>query len=488
MIETFSHYLDTIGEVGVVDQVLGSVVYVSGIPKVKPREVVLFESGQFGEAQFLYEQYVEVLLFNNEPLRVGTRVVRTDQLVSIPVGSQLLGKTIDALGRVIRDGQNSALPQETRTIESAFIGIDRRVPVHRQLETGVTIVDMLVPLGKGQRELIIGDRKTGKTSFVLQTTLNQARQGAVCIYTAVGKKHNEINLVEEFFEKAGVRENIVIISSTPNGPAPLVYIAPYAGMALAEYFRDQGKDVLLVLDDMSIHAKFARELALSARRFPGRDSYPVDIFYTHARLMERAGNFKSANGEVSITALPIMETAMGDLSGYTQTNMMSMTDGHVYFDTNLFQAGQRPSVNPFYSVTRVGRQAQTRLRQNISRELVGFLTYYEKMKSFVHFGAELSDSAKKTLAKGERMNAFLDQRYPTILVINIQLFQFALLWRDRDDPNEPFDAKEYMKKIDEAYTGSPSLQSELDTLIANTQELKVFVDVSFDLAKKYSLA
>jgi F-type H+/Na+-transporting ATPase subunit alpha len=263
----------------------------------------------------------------------------------------------------------------------------------------------------------------------MQTVLFQARQGTLCIYAGIGKKKLEIKRVEEFFQKEGILQNTIIVASSSHDPVGVIYITPYTAMALAEYFKDQGRDVLVIMDDLTSHAKFYREISLLGKRFPGRNSYPGDIFYTHARLLERAGNFKTKTGENSITCLPVVETTQGDLSGYIQTNLMSMTDGHIYFDMDLFIKGRRPAINTFLSVTRVGRQTQTDLDRSISRELTSFLTLYDKMQNFVHFGAEMTTSVKETIKQGEHVLDFFTVTSEQAIPHDLQMILFGVLWQ-----------------------------------------------------------
>uniref|UniRef100_A0A7C4TJE1 F0F1 ATP synthase subunit alpha n=1 Tax=candidate division WWE3 bacterium TaxID=2053526 RepID=A0A7C4TJE1_UNCKA len=403
-------------------------VYVDGLPSAFPQEVVMFESGEIGQVVSAGLDYVEILTFSSESIKLGTRVTRTGKSLEVPVGPMLLGKVIDPLGRSMYKSEPLGVFETYRPIEVLPPGIDTREKITQPLETGVALVDMMVPLGKGQRQLIIGDRKTGKTKFLLQTILNQAKKGTICIYTAIGKKKADIKHVEAFFEKNDLKDRTLIVAAAPTDSSGIIYITPYAAMTIAEYFRDLGQEVLIVLDDLSTHAKFYREISLLGKNFPGRNSYPGDIFYTHGRLVERAGNFKTAKGVVPITCLPVAETIEGDISGYIQTNLMSMTDGHIYFDRDLFAQGRRPAINFFLSVTRVGRQTQTTLRSGINRELNSFLSLHEKSQSFIHFGAELSEGLKTTLSMGDKVLDFFNQSPNKILDMNLQLMLFCLIW------------------------------------------------------------
>lgn len=462
--KSFNYYLDKIGEVGFVESVTKSTAGVVGLPGACPNEVVLFETGQLGQILSLEPEKAEVLVFSEIPVKSGVRLSRTAEQLAVPVGEELLGQVINPLGQLLSFGGRLRRPKQWRVIKKDSPGIEKRTQVCQNLETGVTVVDLLVPLGCGQRELIIGDRKTGKTSLLLQTVLTQARLGMTCIWTVIGKDKDEVAQIEDFFQKQKVKEKVVIIAASAQEPAGLIYLAPFSAITLAEYFRDNGQNSLVVLDDLTVHAKFYRELALLANRFPGRDSYPADIFFTHAALMEKGGNFKiSNNKEVSITILPVAETTEGDLGGYIQTNLMSMTDGHIYFDKSLFSQGRRPAVNPFLSVTRVGRQTQTALFREANRELMAFLTQYQKLESYVHFGAELTDEVKATLKRGERIIHFFDQKSSALVPANLSLFLLACLWQDfwpLDELIERyFQNQIFRQQVEKAITSSPNFAS-----------------------------
>ncbi len=424
----FKSHLELIGETGYVESVIPPVVYVTGLPGVRYGEVVFFETGEMGIVLSLSQENVEVLIFSRDSVTVGCQVARSGMPLKMPVGSEYLGHSIDPMGRSTAESVYIPRPSEYRVIDRQAPGIDMREKISHSFETGVAVVDLMIPLGKGQRELVLGDRKTGKTEFLMQVLLTQARKGSVCIYAGIGKKKVDIKRAEEFVNKHKLGENTIILSTSSTDPLGLIYITPYTAMTLAEYFRDQGRDVCLILDDLSTHAKFYREISLIAKRFPGRNSYPGDIFYSHSRLLERAGNFKINNDIKSITCLPVAETIESDISGYIQTNLMSITDGHVYFDQELFEQGRRPSVNYFLSVTRVGRQTQNKVRWGINRELSSFMTLYEKTQRFIHFGAEINEGIKSTLSMGNRILNFFDQPMGRIVSQNIQIFVFCLIW------------------------------------------------------------
>lgn len=465
----FNVYLEELGEIGFVEEITYCLVYANGLPGARPNELVLFENGSVGQVLSLYREKVEILLFSANNIQAGSQVVRTNQFLEVPVGLKLLGQTVDPLGNLIENTKPAESSSTVRPIDVVPGGIQTRKRIDQVFETGITLVDLILPLGKGQRELVIGDRKTGKTSFLLQTVLTQARQGTICIYAAIGKKKIDIKKVEEFFKAQKVMQNIGIVATGSEDAPGLIYLTPYSAMTMAEYFRDQGRDVLVILDDLSTHAKFYREISLIGKKFPGRNSYPGDVFYTHARLLERAGNFispKAPKGEVAITCIPVVETSQGNLSGYIQTNLMSMTDGHIYFDSDLFARGRRPAINPFLSVTRVGRQTQTNTRREINRELVSFMTLYEKMQDFVHFGAEVSQTVRHTLNTGDKIIAFLDQSGYGIIDSYLQVFLFCLLWIGIWDEKDNTTMINDMKKIIALYSTNKQTQTVIDTLIS----------------------
>lgn len=429
--KSFQTYLNTTEEMGFVEQCNQPIVYASGLPNAKINEIVLFETGETGIIISLTQTYAEILLFSKFSVKVGCRVTRTGQKQEMSVGFQLLGQTIDPFGHPLDHAKNFTKPEISRPIDTIPTGIATRKRIDAPFETGVTVVDFLIPLGKGQRELIIGDRKTGKTTFLHQTMLKQAKLGTICIYASIGKKKTDIKKTEEFFKQKGILQNTVIIASSSDDPAGLIYLTPYCAMTLAEYFKDEGHDVFVVLDDLFTHAKFYREIMLIGRRFPGRNAYPADIFYAHARLLERAGNFIGSNGEShSITCFPVVESTQGDIAGFIQTNLMSITDGHIYFDMDSFIKGRRPAINPFLSVSRVGRQTQSSLKLTLNRELISFMTIFNRMESFSHFSSETGPEVARTLAVGERILAFFNQGANEITTLDMQLIIFGLIWQD----------------------------------------------------------
>ena len=399
MTESKQRYL---GEVIKVNQ---SLVMVNGLKKVVVGEVLKFRSGQWGQVREIEEPGAEAVVFSRESIKVGTKVAGTGSRFKLRTHEQLLGKVYNALGEKIVGTKNEAHLMKGHETKVQPAGIEVRERISQALETGVPVVDLMVPMGEGQRELLVGDRTTGKSDLALKILEFQVSRGAIGVYACIGKRKSEIMAVVSRLKKAKILKKCVVVAASSADSLGEIFEAPYAAMTISEYFMSRGKRVILVMDDLSTHAQFYRELALLGQSFPGRESYPGDIFYVHSSLLERAGNFSKKEG--SISCLPICHTKAGDLTGYIPTNLMSMTDGHVYFDNELYVKGVRPAINPFLSVTRVGRQAQTPLRRELSRELLSLITQYEKTQRYTKFGAELSESFKRILSRGESLWRFL---------------------------------------------------------------------------------
>ncbi len=425
--ELFDKNLTKYNEVGFVRENYGAVVLADGLPNVFLDEQVAFENGGIGRVIGMNDDKVKILLLNTKDINGAEKVARTGQRNKVLVSEELLGKITGALGKCIDGTILKSSKLEERELEEKPWGINKRKRVNRRFTTGVMMVDLMVPLGKGQRELIIGDQKIGKSLLLLQSTIAQAREGSVIVYSVIGRKKSEILGIYNYLKDQGVEKQTIIVATSPMDSPGEIFTGPYTAMSMAEYFRDQGRDVLVVLDNLSIHAKYYREIALVSKKFPGRNSYPGDIFYIHSRLLERAGNFMVNGREVSITCLPVAETIQGDLSDYISTNIMSMTDGHIFYDSDLYFRGRRPSINTFLSVTRVGRQTQTALQVDANRLLTELLTNYEKTQGFQKFGAELGENSRQILAVGEKILAFFDQPIKVVVPENLQLVLLGLL-------------------------------------------------------------
>lgn len=407
----FQTHIIKSGEYGIVRELRYPLISIDGLPEAHPHETLIFEEGQIGEVFDLDGEYVRALVYSPQPILLGSKVTRTNSTLMIPVGESILGTTIDPLGRQLRARDVISTRNEKRSIFTETLGISSRVTITKPFLTGLTKVDLLIPLGKGQRELVLGDAKTGKTTFLLNTLTNQVREeNTVGIYCAIGKKRSEIKYFEDFFATAQIDKNILVIATSSSDNASMIYLAPYTAMTIAEYYRDKGKNVVVVLDDLTTHAQRYREIALLSKRFPGRESYPGDIFYQHATLVERAGNFKSGlKGETSITLLPVATTVEGDITGYISTNLISMTDGHIFFDTEIYNKGERPAINIPLSVTRVGRKTQSHLVREINRDILSLLAQFRNLSQISHLDSELSVESKEVLQKGRSLMGMLDQ-------------------------------------------------------------------------------
>ena len=396
-------------ETGTVILVGDGIAKVYGLRNCMASELLEFEDGSFGLAQNLEEETVSVAVMSEtDSIKEGSKVRRTGRVLSVPVGEELLGRVVNALGEPI-DGKGPVNTKATHPIESEAPGIIQRKSVSVPLQTGIKAIDSMIPIGRGQRELIIGDRQTGKTEIAIDTIINQKGKDVICIYVAIGQKNTSVVQIARTLEKAGAMEYTTIVSASASESAPIQYIAPYSGCAMAEYFREKGRDVLIVYDDLSKHAVAYRALSLLIRRPPGREAYPGDVFYLHSRLLERSACVADEYGGGSITALPIIETQAGDVSAYIPTNVISITDGQIFLETELFHSGIMPAINPGISVSRVGGSAQLKAMKKVSGELKLLYSQYRELKAFSQFGSDLDADTKKRLALGERIVEVLKQ-------------------------------------------------------------------------------
>jgi len=408
-------------ENGTVITVGDGIATVYGLRSCMANELLRFEDGTFGVAQNLEEETVSVaILSDTDSVREGSMVYRTNEALSVPVGDALLGRVVNALGAPI-DGKGPVETSGIRPVESPALGIIQRKGVSVPLQTGIKAIDSMIPIGRGQRELIIGDRQTGKTTIAVDTIMNQKDQNVICIYVAIGQKQTSVVQIAQELEKAGAMSYSIIVAATAAENAPLQYIAPYSGCAMAEYFREQGKDVLIVYDDLSKHAVAYRALSLLIRRPPGREAYPGDVFYLHSRLLERAVCVADEYGGGSITALPIIETQAGDVSAYIPTNVISITDGQIFLETELFHSGIRPAINPGISVSRVGGSAQILGMKKVAGELKLLYAQYRELQNFAQFGSDLDDDTKNRLALGERIVEILKQKRSSPVEVGCQV-------------------------------------------------------------------
>ena len=417
------HYESTVehDETGSVVLVGDGIARVSGLDKCEVNELGEFSNGEYGMALNLEEDTVAVVLLGSDVgIREGDTVRRTGRVVSVPVGEAMIGRVVDALGRPI-DGKGDIASERYAPIESPAPGIIQRQPVKEPLQTGIKAIDSMIPIGRGQRELIIGDRQTGKTVLAADTIINQKGQDVICIYVAIGQKRSTVAQLVNTLESAGAMDYTIVVSATASEQAPLQYIAPYTGCTIGEYFMHQGKHVLVVYDDLSKHAVAYRAISLLIRRPPGREAYPGDVFYLHSRLLERAARLSDSLGGGSLTALPIIETQAGDVAAYIPTNVISITDGQIYLETELFHAGVMPAVNPGISVSRVGGNAQIKAMKQVSGTLKLLYSQYRELKGFAQFGGDLDKDTKERLAQGERIVEVLKQNRNTPLEVAQQV-------------------------------------------------------------------
>ena len=408
-------------ETGTVISVGDGIAKVYGLRSCMAGELLRFEDGSKGLAQNLEEEIVSVaVLTERDTLKEGMTAYRTGEMLSVSVGEALLGRVVNALGEPI-DGKGPVESAGMKSIEAEAPGIIERKSVSVPMQTGIKAIDSMIPIGRGQRELIIGDRQTGKTAIAIDTIINQRGKNMLCIYVAIGQKRTSVVQIAQELERAGAMEYTIIVSASAAESAPLQYIAPYSGCAMAEYFREQGKDVLIIYDDLSKHAVAYRALSLLIRRPPGREAYPGDVFYLHSRLLERAACVADEYGGGSITALPIIETQAGDVSAYIPTNVISITDGQIFLETELFHAGVMPAINPGISVSRVGGSAQLKAMKKVSGELKLLYSQYLELKSFAQFGGDLDADTKSRLALGERIVEVLKQHRSSPVRVGCQV-------------------------------------------------------------------
>ena len=408
-------------EIGYVISVGDGISKVHGLDKCKANELLEFENGSYGMALNLEEGFVSaVLLGTDVGISEGGIVKRTGRVVSVPVGESMIGRVVNALGQPI-DGKGPIDASTYSPIERRAYGIIERKSVSVPLQTGIKAIDSMIPIGRGQRELIIGDRQTGKTVIATDTIINQKGNDVICIYVAIGQKQSTVTGVVDTLYKNGAMDYTIVVSATAADPAPLQYIAPYAGCAMGEYFMEKGRDVLIIYDDLSKHAVAYRALSLLIRRPPGREAYPGDVFYLHSRLLERAARLAPEYGGGSLTALPIIETQAGDVSAYIPTNVISITDGQIFLESELFHSGVRPAVNPGISVSRVGGNAQIKAMKKVSGMLKLLYSQYRELQGFAQFGSDLDADTKARLAQGERIVEVLKQNRNSPIAVELQV-------------------------------------------------------------------
>ena len=444
------YYENTIreDETGMVLMVGDGIARVSGLEACMAGELLEFEDKTLGMAQNLEEDSVSAVLFGSgEGIGEGQTVKRTGKVVSVPVGEGLLGRVVNALGEPI-DGLGPIEAKEYRPVENPAPGICERKSVSEPLQTGIKAIDSMIPIGRGQRELIIGDRQTGKTSLAVDTILNQKGKDVICIYVAIGQKRSTVASLVETLKEAGAMDYTIVTAATASESSPLQYLAPYSGCAMGEYFMEQGKHALIIYDDLSKHAVAYRALSLLIRRPPGREAYPGDVFYLHSRLLERAAKMDDAHGGGSLTALPIIETQAGDISAYIPTNVISITDGQIFLETELFHSGVMPAVNPGISVSRVGGNAQIKAMKKVAGTLKLIYSQYRELQSFAQFGSDLDADTRARLEQGARIVEVLKQKRSAPVPVEKQV---AILLAVTENILAPVDVKDVRKYEEELY-------------------------------------
>lgn len=468
--QQLSGYKDDLAveETGVVTYVGDGVARAHGLDNALSGELLEFENGIYGMAQNLESNDVGIVVLGDcTHIREGATIKRTGKIMEVPVGEEMVGRTINSLGQPI-DGKGDIKTESSRPIEKKAPGIMDRQSVSEPLQTGIKSIDALVPIGRGQRELIIGDRKTGKTSIAVDTILNQKDQDMICIYVAIGQKDSTVRSQVATLEKFGAMDYTIVLSAGPSEPAPLLYIAPYAGAAIGEYFMNQGKHVLIVYDDLTKQANAYRELSLILRRPPGREAYPGDIFYTHSRLLERAAKLSDKLGGGSMTALPIVETQAGDVSAYIPTNVISITDGQIFLNSDMFYSGTRPAIDAGTSVSRVGGDAQIKAMKQVAGTLRLDLASYHELQAFAQFGSDLDDATQAKLNRGARTEEVLKQPLHAPLPVEKQVLILFSLTHGFLDKVAVEDIQRYQTELFNFFDASH--RDLLDTIV-NTGKL-----------------
>ncbi len=455
-------------EIGYVISVGDGISKVHGLDKCRANELLEFSNGTFGMALNLEETFVSaVLLGSDVGISEGSLVKRTGRVVSVPVGEEMIGRVVNALGQPI-DAKGPIAASEYSPIERRAYGIIERKSVSVPLQTGIKAIDSMIPIGRGQRELIVGDRQTGKTVIATDTIINQKGKGVICIYVAIGQKQSTVTNVVDTLYKNGAMDYTIVVSATASDSAPLQYIAPYAGCAMGEYFMDKGKDVLIVYDDLSKHAVAYRALSLLIRRPPGREAYPGDVFYLHSRLLERAARLAPEYGGGSLTALPIIETQAGDVSAYIPTNVISITDAQIFLESELFHSGVRPAVNPGISVSRVGGNAQIKAMKKVAGTLKILYSQYRELQGFAQFGSDLDADTKARLAQGQRIVEVLKQDRNSPMPVELQVAVIYAVVNDLLADVEVEDIKRFERELCEYLTAT---KTELLSSVVKTGTL-----------------
>lgn len=476
IIEQIKKYQNEIktDHVGTVISVGDGIALVHGLEQAMSGELLAFPNGVFGQVLNLEKDYVGVILLDESTsIKEGDSVKTTGRILEVPVGEALIGRVVNPLGKPI-DGMGKIQTDKFRTIERKATGVMARKGVHQPLQTGIKVLDALVPIGRGQRELIIGDRQTGKTTLAIDTIINQKGKNVICIYVAIGQKESTVAGVYETLKSYGAMDYSIIVSASASEPSPLLYLAPYAGVTMAEELMFAGKDVLVVYDDLTKHATAYRELSLLLRRPPGREAYPGDVFYLHSRLLERAAKLNDELGGGSITALPIIETQAGDISAYIPTNVISITDGQIFLQSDLFHSGVRPAINAGLSVSRVGGAAQTKAIKKVSGTLRLDLASFRELEAFTQFGSDLDDATKARLERGKRTVEVLKQGLHDTMPVEYQVLSIFALTYGYLDSVKLSDIRRFEKALHSFF----NTDKEANLLLESIQQTATLPEVS----------
>lgn len=466
------------------------IVTIKGIKEAFIDEIITFKSGAIGQIISFEDDSAKVMVFTNQPIKIGMKAKQSGQRIHIDIFKDTLGKIVNPLGESLHGYIDKSKPVKKIIIDVAPPHLSYRRRIDKQLVSGVSVVDLLLPLGRGQRELIIGDKKTGKTSFLRKLLKTQAEQGTIIIYASIAKRMSKVMDLYRYLKANNILDQTVMVTTVPQDPASLISLTPFAAITLAEYYNDQGKDVLVIFDNLSNHAQFHREIGLLNKQFPGRDSYPGDVFYTHARLLERAGNFvhpHDNNQQVSITCLPVAETTDNDLTDYIVSNLISITDGHLLFDNRLVQKGRWPAINTFLSVTRVGKQTQTPLQRQINQTITSFLSKYERTVSLTHFGSDLSKESQEVVRLGDSIISFFEEDIDTQTPVSVQQLITSLLWNKLLIERDKKTIQQLRNCLVEKYFSDLKFKKEVDELIANAKSFQDLCKTTKKDSKKYIL-
>lgn len=474
-----AHYTRSSDEYAIVKDVHHPLLRAEGFTNILPGEVVLFDQGQLGQVLAFDTEGMDIMVFSTKPVRPGSEIGRTKKMVSFPIHQNMLGNMYTPLGEIIAPTHGS-IPKDAifTPIIVSPPPLPQRALITKQFETGFSLTDLMLPLGHGQRELLAGDRKSGKSAFVRRVAATQARLGTKVVYALIGKKTADIKQTYQYLEKSGVIQHSVIIATTAQDAVSTISLTPFAAMTVAEALRDQGNDVVVILDELSTHAEFYRELSLLAQRFPGRDSYPGDIFYVHAQLLERAGCFIHPHDKeqsVSITCLPVARTTNSDVTDYITSNLISITDGHLLFETKLLTQGQQPAINTAMSVTRVGKQTQTPLLRDINHVLTSFTSQYKKAKGLTHLASEVSGETQDMLKKGAILLDFFSEIDDVSLPSAVQQIMVAMVWLGWFNQTHRSELHAARFKLNQRYQQDEQSKELLNSLVTQSDRFNDFI-------------